>query len=158
MRSTSPKALREYLQKYFAQEISYTKGVPEATLEGGIAIVQGKVKTILEMIDQMKCLFGEDPAYQTEAVKPEDRERMLKLLNSCLPVVKESDFSKADLEARVRKQAEALGEKLTPLAQALRFAVTGGKISPGLFEMLEIQGKDTVTRRMEKAIGALSAA
>ncbi len=158
MRSTSPKSLREYVQKYFGEELAYCKDVPQEQLEGGIAIVQGKVKNILEMIDQMKCLFGEDPSYQTEAMKPEDRERMLKLLNSVHPVVKDSDFSKADLEARVRQQAESMGEKLTPLAQALRFAVTGGKISPGLFDMLEIQGKATVIRRMEKAIGALSAA
>lgn len=156
MRSESPKRFREYLAQYFAAETAFCASVETARLEAGIGIVQGKVKNILEMIDQLKCLFGEDPTYDVAALKPEDRQKMGGFLKACLPQLKESDFTKADLEARVRQQAEALGEKLTPLAQAIRFAVTGGKISPGLFEMLELQGKTTVTQRVERAIAQLS--
>jgi glutamyl/glutaminyl-tRNA synthetase len=78
-------------------------------------------------------------------------------LEGLKPAISESDFTKVDLETRVRAEAERLGIKLSPLAQALRFAVTGGRISPGLFEMLEVQGKETVLRRMDAALGALSA-
>jgi len=64
-------------------------------------------------------------------------------------------FSKTDLEARVRAEADKLGVKLPALAQPLRFAVTGGKHSPGLFDMLELQGKERVLRRVKNLLRAL---
>lgn len=155
MRDTKPSYFREYLNQYFAEELKFCANVPPARMESGIAIIQGKVKNIPEMIDQLKCLFGEDPKHDASALKSEEMTKILGLLKATIPALEGSDFTKADLEARVRKQAETLGEKLTPLAQAVRFGVTGGKISPGLFEMLEIQGKDTVLRRLRAAVAAL---
>jgi len=147
--------MREYLRKYFSPEIAFTKGVSVADFDAGLLITQSKTKNILELIEQLKCLFGEDPGYDVSLLKPEDAEKYQTFLAALEPVLVGSDFTKADLEPKVRAEAEKLGQKLTPLAQALRFAVTGGKISPGLFEMLEVQGKDTVLRRVKNALGAL---
>jgi glutamyl-tRNA synthetase len=125
-------------------------------LEQGISIIQGKVKTVPELIDQLHCLFGDDPVYDTSGLKPEDRTRYQSALNEIHSVIAGSDFSRTDLEAKVKAFAEAKGQKLSPFAQALRFAVTGGKVSPGLFEMLEVQSKPTVDRRIALALKALS--
>jgi glutamyl-tRNA synthetase len=156
MKEQSPIRLREYLQKYFAQEMEFTQSAAPERLEKGISIIQGKVKTIPELIDQLHCLFGEDPEYNVSSLKPEDRPRYGDILAEVLPVVATSNFTHADLETKVKGHAEAKGLKLSPYAQALRFAVTGGKISPGLFEMLEVQGKATVERRIGLAMKALT--
>jgi glutamyl-tRNA synthetase len=89
-------------------------------------------------------------------MKAEDRENLARFLARLKPVVEPSDFSKTDLESKVRAEATALGIKLPPLAQALRYAVTGGRHSPGLFDMLELQGKERVLRRVGSALHALS--
>jgi glutamyl/glutaminyl-tRNA synthetase len=90
------------------------------------------------------------------SLKPEEKNQVKELVGALSPLVSQSDFSVADVEKRVREEAEKRGMKLAPLAKAMRFAVTGGKISPGLFEMLEVQGKDRVLRRMRQAVEALS--
>jgi glutamyl-tRNA synthetase len=45
------------------------------------------------------------------------------------------------------------GIKLGKLAQPVRVALTGGTISPGIFEVLEVMGKEKALKRIEAAIG-----
>lgn len=152
MRDTPKETLYAYLREHFSEKLSFAQGIEEQRMVQSVGIIQGKVKNVMELIDQLHVLFGADPSYQVDKLKTEEREKYPKILAVVLPVLKESDFSKSDLEAKVRAEAEKLGEKLTPLAQAIRFAMTGGAVSPGLFEMLEVQGKEIVIRRMEKAL------
>ena len=42
--------------------------------------------------------------------------------------------------------------KLGKIAQPLRVALTGGTISPGIYELVAILGKQVVLERMEKAV------
>ena len=46
-----------------------------------------------------------------------------------------------DLEALCRSCAEDLGVKLIFIAQPLRMALTGSRVSPPVFQILEILGK-----------------
>ena len=156
MRERTPASLREYVFRHFANQVEFLKGVENARLEKGISIVHGKVKTIPELLDQLQCLFGADPVYAVESVTPEDRDRMRGILESIQATVKDSEFTVQTLEPKVKAEAEKMSLKLGPVAQAVRFAVTGGKVSPGLFEMLEVQGKETVLRRMGNAIASLA--
>ncbi|AWK85884.1 glutamate--tRNA ligase [Azospirillum thermophilum] len=66
----------------------------------------------------------------------------------------EADFTAATLEARVRGHAEQSGEKLGKLAQPLRAALTGSTVSPPIFEVAELLGRDEVLARMSDAAGA----
>jgi glutamyl-tRNA synthetase len=62
-----------------------------------------------------------------------------------------SDFTAASLEACVRQASEARGEKLGKLAQPLRAALTGSTVSPPIFEVAEILGRDETLARMSDA-------
>jgi len=151
MKNANPSMLRAYTQKYFSDAAGFLSGVPEARIDRGIQIIQGKVKTVLELIDQMQCLFGEDPSYGA-GLSPEERGRFLDLLSEIPDSLSPSDFTRTDLSARVHQVAERKAIKLAEIAKAIRFAVTGGKVSPGLFEMLEVQEKETVLRRIRNAL------
>jgi glutamyl-tRNA synthetase len=157
MTRTPAAEFRVYLESHFKPQIGFMSAVGVPAFEAAIGIIQGKVKTLLEMIDQLGCLFGADPTYDFAAVKAEERGNLAGYLGRLSTALAASDFSKADLEAKVRAEATALGIKLTPLAQALRFAVTGGKHSPALFDMLELQGKERVLRRVRNTQQALAA-
>ena len=148
--------LLAYLKKYFQPQIEFLKDESDGAVVRGISIIQAKVKSVLELIDQLGCLFGPDPSYDTAVLKPEEKQSYLSIITAVTPLLSEASFAHADLEACVRGEADRRNEKLGPLAKALRYGVTGGKISPGLFEMLEVQGKERVLRRMTKAIKALS--
>jgi glutamyl-tRNA synthetase len=53
--------------------------------------------------------------------------------------------------------AETRGIKAGALIHATRIAMTGRMVSPGLFEMLALLGRDTVTTRLDRLISFLSA-
>lgn len=156
MTRAEPPRLREYIHQYFPEKLDFLKGLDEKLELAAIAAVQAKVKNVHELIDQLGCLFGPDPAYDLSTTKEEEKQKMLGFLKQMQPSLQESDFSKADLETRLKAEAGKLGIKLTPLAQALRYSVTGGKHSPALFDMLELQGRERVLRRVENALQALS--
>ena len=48
--------------------------------------------------------------------------------------------------------AEKAGGKLGKVAQPIRVALTGGTVSPGLFEVMEILGKEEVLKRLSTAV------
>jgi glutamyl-tRNA synthetase len=58
----------------------------------------------------------------------------------------------AAIEAAVRGVAEASGVKLGKVAQPLRAAVTGSAMSPGLFEVLVLLGRDEALGRLDDVI------
>ena len=62
-------------------------------------------------------------------------------------------WSAATLEGAVRDTATASGAKLGDLAQPLRAALTGTTMSPPIFEVLEILGRDESLARIDDALG-----
>jgi glutamyl-tRNA synthetase len=66
-------------------------------------------------------------------------------------------FTAAEIESALRALAERLELSPRKAFQPIRVAVTGSKISPGLFESLELLGKDESLQRLSSAAGDASA-
>jgi glutamyl-tRNA synthetase len=66
-------------------------------------------------------------------------------------------FDPASIEASLRATADAEGVKPASLIHAMRVTVTGKTVSPGLFEVLALLGRDRVHARINAAIRLLSA-
>ena len=64
-------------------------------------------------------------------------------------------FSSTGLESALRSLAEAHGVKAAALIHATRVAVTGRAVSPGLFDVLELMGAETVRDRVRYALNFL---
>jgi glutamyl-tRNA synthetase len=60
-------------------------------------------------------------------------------------------FDHETLHTEIRAWLEDEGQKLKVLAQPLRIALTYRKDSPGLFEVMEVLGRETTMKRIEKA-------
>jgi glutamyl-tRNA synthetase len=60
-------------------------------------------------------------------------------------------FTADEIEAALRSLAERLGLKPRDAFQPIRIAVTGSKVSPGLFESLELLGKERALARLSAA-------
>jgi glutamyl-tRNA synthetase len=116
-----------------------------------------RAKTLVELVEGARFLF--------EAVLPDDKARsvltpdarsLLAGLRDELERVETWDAATA--ENTVRAFAERHGEKLGKVAQPLRAALTGRTTSPGIFEVLEVLGKEESLKRVarEAAIAAPS--
>ncbi len=61
-------------------------------------------------------------------------------------------FTHGEVEKIFNALVAEKGVKLGKLAQPVRVALTGGTVSPGIFEVIEVMGKDRVIRRIEAAV------
>ncbi len=62
------------------------------------------------------------------------------------------DFRPSTTEPAIKAFAEERGLKLRKVMQPLRAAITGRLATPGMYEMLEVLGKETVLRRIDRAL------
>ena len=99
----------------------------------------------------MRPFFEEPGQYDAEAVKkhlsaPGTKDH-LRALRDTLAT---TEWSEASLEKALRDLADARTVKAGMLIQGTRIAMTGRMVSPGLFEMLVLLGRDTVLRRLDR--------
>jgi glutamyl-tRNA synthetase len=69
-------------------------------------------------------------------------------LQELLPVLGKSEWNAPSLEAAVKAHAEATGTKLGKLAQPLRAVLTGTNTSPGIFDVLDVLGREESLNRI----------
>jgi glutamyl-tRNA synthetase len=60
-------------------------------------------------------------------------------------------FDAASIEAALRAAADARGVKAASLIHAVRVAMTGKTVSPGLFDVVSLLGSARVRRRLAEA-------
>jgi glutamyl-tRNA synthetase len=65
-------------------------------------------------------------------------------------------FEAAAIEAALRATADGLGLKPRQAFQPVRVAVTGSKVSPGLFESIELLGREATLSRLRAAAAVLA--
>ena len=77
-------------------------------------------------------------------------------LEALRPILEiQNDWSIAALEAVVTRYADEHADgKLGTIAQPLRIAVSGGTVSPAIFDTLAILGRDQVVQRIQRCLGA----
>ncbi|MCX6557492.1 MAG: glutamate--tRNA ligase [Candidatus Aminicenantes bacterium] len=124
----------------------------EAYLKKVIVLFKERSKKVAEIADSSRYFFADPVAYEESAVrkhfKPET-EAVLKALSAALAVIE--PFDGARLEALYRRIAADAGLPVGKLIHPTRLAVSGVSFGPGLFEMLETLGKETVLRRLGRA-------
>jgi glutamyl-tRNA synthetase len=118
-------------------------------LERAMPGLKERAKTLIELIDNAGYLFAERPlALDDKAEKQLDavgRETLAALL----PKLKDVEpWTPEALEACMRGFAEATGRKLGKVAQPLRAALTGRTTSPGIFDVLEVLGREEALGRI----------
>jgi glutamyl-tRNA synthetase len=95
-----------------------------------------------------------DPAAVEKVLKKNDAEglRVLRELRDILNA--ESDWTTPALEAAVKQYCESKSLGLGKVAQPLRVAISGGTISPPIFESLEFLGKERTMTRLDRCLSA----
>jgi glutamyl-tRNA synthetase len=60
-----------------------------------------------------------------------------------------SDWTAASIEEALRALVEELGQKPRQAFAPIRLAITGSKVSPGLFESIELLGRERSLQRLD---------
>lgn len=106
-------------------------------------VLKPRAANLVELADGAMFLFRTRPL-ELDAAAADllggDAPALLARVHAALAAT--DGWESSALEAAVRQVAEAAGVKLGAVAQPLRAALVGRKVSPGIFDVLELLGRD----------------
>ena len=115
--------------------------------------LKARAKTIKELAENAAFYVAKRPiALDAKAQELMDKGGR-ELLRGLLPELEAArDFSHEATMALCKAHGEKIGKKLGDVAQPLRAALSGKLVSPGVFEVMEILGKDESLGRLRDAL------
>jgi glutamyl-tRNA synthetase len=141
----------ERLEKEFGGVLSQTQ---RGRLSKAMPGLKPRAKTIVELADKARFYVAARPIPiapdAAKALTPQARDR-LGALGLALTPLGDGEWTAPVLEAELRRFAEGAGLKLGAIAQPLRAALTGSLASPGIFEVMEVLGREESLARIGDA-------
>lgn len=129
--------------------------VPEQALCHAIPLFQPRARTMVEMAEMAEFLFVAEEnlsmdekavaQFITQETKP--HVQVIALALETLPA-----FDHKAIEEFFSSYVEKTGIKFKLIAQPLRVALTGRTASPGLFEIMEVLGREKTLIRLKRAV------
>jgi glutamyl-tRNA synthetase len=124
-------------------------------LRAACEIVQEKAQTLAEVWPLIRFLF-EPPVEDEKAWRKVMKDEALQALEASREgLAKVEEFDAGALEAALSPIPERLGVKPGRVYQPIRVAITGGTVSPGIFESLAALGREDALERLGTAIDRL---
>jgi glutamyl-tRNA synthetase len=119
-----------------------------------IDLLKPRVKKLRQFVEDGRPFFEPDitrdpDAVQRHLARPELRDHFSALRHT---LASAEPFEQSQLERTTRALAAQRGVKAAALIHATRVAVTGRAASPGLFEVLELLGRERTIARMDDAL------
>ena len=159
MRATPDGELADALEA----TLPYLPGGPEiaakldsnkkSQLRAAMPGLKERAKPLIDLVDGAAFLFTARPL----PMDPKAADILAKggraHLAAMLPLLEGlSDWTAAAAEATVRAYSEGTGAKLGQVAQPLRAALTGRSTSPGIFDVLEVLGREEALGRIRDQV------
>ena len=121
-----------------------------------LSLLRPRCKKLTDFAEQVRPFFEDPSGYDPEGVKkhlstPGTADRLRELRK----VYEQSEWNEAALEKDLRQLAESRTVKAAVLIHGTRLALTGRMVSPGLFEMMVLIGRESVLRRLDRLANSL---
>jgi glutamyl-tRNA synthetase len=123
-------------------------------LAAALPTLKERAKTLLDLIEGAAYLTAQRPiALDDKAAKLLDAEARATLAKALPQLEATTDWKVPALEAAIRAFAEATGQKLGKVAQPLRAALTGRAVSPPVFDVMAVLGREEALARIRDQAG-----
>ena len=129
---------------------------PETWLSRLIDLLRSRAKRLTDFVEKGRPFLADEVEYDADALKkhlssPEALAHLAAVRGACAAA---PAFTAAALEPAIRALAETRGVKAGVLIHPTRVAVVGRAESPGIFEVLELLGRERALDRMTRALQA----
>jgi len=146
------------LQQYTLAVASHLDREPDERLRTACRIAQEKAQTLEEVWPLIRFLF-EPPKDDRKAWEAVMKEGVLSLLETAREALAAAgSFDAKGVEVALSSLPERLAVKPGKLYQPIRVAITGGTVSPGIFESLAALGREESLARIGATIERLAGA
>ena len=146
-----------YIRKLSVSELSAKLGNQDEKI---VALVQERMKTLKEF-EELTTFFFEEPEVDPKLLVQKNRTNdetaiVLEAINKQLTAVGNSDWKHEEIEKVCRNFVKENPDwNVKDLFMTLRIALTGRKVSPPLFETMEVLGQKISLSRLQKAVDML---
>jgi glutamyl-tRNA synthetase len=160
IRELTPERLANQMMPFLQQGLPKDSlPVDEEYLRQIAPLLQQRMKNLKESADSTSYFFQADEQFDTGTLvqKGMDRDSTLSALKAALDDLSEADnFQHEKLEEMLTATGERLELSRRQFFGVLRVTATGRAVSPPLFEMMEVLGKDRTVSRIRNAIERFS--
>ncbi|OOP57469.1 MAG: hypothetical protein AYP45_03245 [Candidatus Brocadia carolinensis] len=154
IKNTPVELLTAEVKRFFEKSGNATVEIPGEWLTNLVKLYHERFKTFQDLLNQTRFFFTDMIEYEQAAadkfLRKEGIGALLKEVHSAISQV--DTFDKKKLEDALRALTEALGVGFSKLAQPIRVAITGKSVSAGIFETMELLGKEKTLKRLDYAI------
>ncbi|EFI35782.1 glutamyl-tRNA synthetase [Desulfonatronospira thiodismutans ASO3-1] len=153
IKESSPARLALILQ----QHLDASQPVPaQAYLENIIPLLQPRASTMQEMAEMAHFFLVPDQELEMDQkavdkfLTPEAREYLREIAEILAGM---EEFDQENLEQAMKVYIEEKNIKFKAIAQPLRVALTGKTASPGIFETMQVLGRESCVNRLRRVQG-----
>jgi len=122
------------------------------SLPAVVKTLQERARTMLELADgalfYYRSRFDYDPQAVEKVLKPEVAPLYVALADRLREL---EDFTQRGIESTFKTICEEKGIKMGQIGPAVRVALCGGTVSPSIFEVIEVLGKEETLQRILQA-------
>ncbi|MEO5657426.1 MAG: glutamate--tRNA ligase [Nitrospiria bacterium] len=151
LKTVEPKSIAPLVQDLLAK-----RGAGDAASPGRIEEVflahRERSKTLVDIADAVMMYVPGQRVIDAEAEKKFLTAPALPALGRVHTLLRDAPFTKDAHEHLFATLMTETGQKMATLAQPLRVALTGRSVSPGIYDVLRLLGKDEALARIESAI------
>ena len=122
------------------------RGLPKGELL--MSLLQERAKTLLDIKAGTELIINAPSSYDEKAMKKFVNDESKALLAQYLAEFKDGLENTSEFEHFTMEFLNSKGKTLKDLAQNVRIALTGGSVSPGIFEIMEVLGASEVKKRI----------
>ncbi|HNS96517.1 MAG TPA: glutamate--tRNA ligase [Polyangiaceae bacterium] len=126
--------------------------VDEAMLRKAIGTVRARGRTLADAAERIEFYFRPvvfDDKAKEKFLTP-DVVEPLQAMIACLSSL--DSFDEGEIEQAIQQLLASRGWEMKEIAQPARVSLTGQKVSPGVFEMLAVLGREESIRRLRQGV------
>ena len=123
-------------------------------LTAALPVLKERAKTFPELLEKATFILESRPIVPDEKAAKSLDAASRSILKQLTPQLRNASWSRSDLEQVLNQFAEEQGTKFGKLAGPLRAALAGRSVSPSVFDMMLVLGRDESIARLEDATKA----
>ncbi|MCP4395160.1 MAG: glutamate--tRNA ligase [Alphaproteobacteria bacterium] len=154
IRETTDEKLVEFISPLIEKNLDITLSDDhKQRLADGMVELKERAKTILELAENSEFYVRECPLpINAKAKKLLNNDGISKLKEIIAVLNTAEEWKKDPLEKACRDLSDKLEVKLGKIAQPLRAALSGSNVSPPIFHVMEVLGKEETINRIQRII------
>ncbi|MDD5194157.1 MAG: glutamate--tRNA ligase [Candidatus Omnitrophica bacterium] len=152
IKAKDTKTLAEIVANFLKDKKFLPENVSQDYLEKVTQLFRDRLVKLSDFLDRARFCFYDDYVYapDTQEILQNNLSKQIDALAQKMSDI--ADFNKLAIETEFRATCTNLGLKTKELVHPVRVALSGNRVGPGLFETMEVLGKNEVVKRLKRLI------